>query len=350
MQKRRTTIATGRASTIEGGEAVLEQRHALFAGRELQRLARRGVDHGAFDIAETIAAEHGHEVDDRGDRLLRIVAGALEHVDGGIGSRRELEVSTVQCLDQAAVLALGIDDHRVHARDRRLEHERADREALAVARGREHRDVGVAVPSGVERRDAHRETRADHRAEPVAVGIRAPRLDPGNARRRRGRIDQFDCAQRVHAERQCAHERGQVAEVRGLDADEGGGESKAENVAARIELVERVPPRGGDDGEVQGTSEIACQPFAQGRGGVEPDVHVHVGERAAFHLEHAVRGEVAQAAVEAAERVTEARRRQVDRDVALGLYAQQRSEPTRFDRMTREAAQRMTANEDVVDR
>ena len=97
-----------------------------------QRRARRRVDDGALDVAELIAAEHGHEIDHRGDRLLGIVAGALEHVDRCVGSGRELEVAPAERADQAAVLALGIDDHRVHARDRRLEHERADREALAV--------------------------------------------------------------------------------------------------------------------------------------------------------------------------------------------------------------------------
>src|ERR1700733_13927671 len=74
---------------------------------------------------------------------------------------------------------------------------------------------------------------------------------------------------------------------------------------------------------------------------------MHVGERTAFDLEHAMRGKVAEPAIQAAECIPDRGRRDVNRDVALGLHGQEWREPARFNRMAGEAAHRMS-NEHVV--
>ena len=153
--------------------------------------------------------------------------------------------------------------------------------------------------------------------------------------------------QRVDAERQRADERGQVPEVRDLHADERRRESETERIAARLQLVVGVTAHGGDHREMQRPSVVASEPFAKRGCRVEPDVDVHIAERTAFDLEHAMRGEIAKATVETPERVAERCRREVDGDVALGLHAEQRREPSGADGMAGKSAQRVSTRDHV---
>ena len=98
---------------------------------------------------------------------------------------------------------------------------------------------------------------------------------------------------------------------------------------------------------MQRTSEVAGEPFAKCSCRVEPDIDVDIAERSAFDLDHPVRREVAQAPVQSTERVTERRRLEVDGDVGLGLHAEQRREPSGADGMSREALQRVAAEQRV---
>ena len=157
----------------------------MCALRTLQSVARGSIDHRSLHIAEAVATEHGHQVDDRGDGFLRIVSRSLEHVHRRIRPRRQLEIASAECVNDTAVFALGIDDHRIHAGNCSLEHERTDRETLAVAGRCEDGDVRIRMALRVEGRDAHGQARADCRTQPIAAGVGAPGVDPGDARRGR---------------------------------------------------------------------------------------------------------------------------------------------------------------------
>src|ERR1700733_13688402 len=98
---------------------------------------------------------------------------------------------------------------------------------------------------------------------------------------------------------------------------------------------------------MQWPSQVASQAFAKRARGVEADIDVHVAECTAFHLEHAVCGEVAETAVEPAQRITERSRFAVNGDVCFRLHTEQRSEPTRADGMAGKSLQRMASQQRV---
>ncbi len=100
---------------------------------------------------------------------------------------------------------------------------------------------------------------------------------------------------------------------------------------------------------MQRAAEVAREPLAQRRRRVEPDVDVHVPKGAALEFEHAMRREVAQAPAQPAECLAERRGDEVDGDVALGLHAEQRCEPSGRDGMTRQPAKRVSADDDVTE-
>ena len=98
------------------------------------------------------------------------------------------------------------------------------------------------------------------------------------------------------------------------------------------------------------TSLVAGQPLAECGCRVETDVDVHVTERASLDLEHAMCGEITQSPAQAAEGFAEGCGHQVDRDVALGLHAEQRCQPARPHRVTGKTPERMTAHQYPADR
>src|SRR5580704_3191305 len=76
---------------------------------------------------------------------------------------------------------------------------------------------------------------------------------------------------------------------------------------------------------------------------------MHVAECAAVRLKHAMCGEIAQSPAETPERLAELRRCQMHGDVALGLHAEQRRQPSGTHRVAGKAAQRMSARDEVAD-
>ena len=235
----------------------------MFVCRTLQRRPRRSIDDRSLDIAELVTAEHGDQRDDRRDRLLRIVAGAFEDVDRRVRSRRQLQVATAERADESAVLALGIDDHRVHAGDRGLEHERADREALAVAGGSEHCDVGIRMARGVERGNQHGQAGTDRRAEAVATRISTPGFDPGDATRRGRGVDEFAGAERIDPQWERAHQRRQVAEMGDLHTDQRRRKSEVQRSTPRVHRFMGRASHRRDDREMERASLIACEPLTE---------------------------------------------------------------------------------------
>src|SRR6202142_1015663 len=138
-----------------------------------------------------------------------------------------------------------------------------------------------------------------------------------------------------------------MTEVRDLRADECRGESESEGVAPRVQFVEGTATRGRDRGEMQRPPEGAREPVAQRRRRVEPDVDVDVAERSPFHLEHPVRREVPQAAVQATKCIAERGGLEMDGDVDFGLHGEERCQPSRPYRMAWEPLQRVAAEHEI---